>query len=102
MSWTIVLQIAVILTTLLAGGGGLSAYLGRSKVHAEATAVLTGISTRQIEGLQADLERVQTRQHTLERAMISHQRWDVMVIRKLEQLGDTTIGDPPDLWGGPV
>lgn len=98
MNWTVIFQVAVLLASVGAGGGIFSAILGRSKVHAEATAVLTGISTKQIEKLQADLEKTQLKQHKLERAFYAHQRWDVMVIRKLESLGETTIEDPPELW----
>lgn len=97
MNWSVVFQIAVLLASLGAGGGIFAGIFQRSKVHAEATAVLTGISTRQIEKLQSDLEKTQAKQHKLERAFFVHQRWDLMVLRKLESFGVDDVGDPPDM-----
>lgn len=97
MDWTIIFQVAVLLASVGAGGGIFKAVFDRSKVHADATAVLTGISTNQITKLQVDLEKLQERQHKLDRAMYSHQRWDLMVLRKLESFGVTDVSDPPDL-----
>jgi hypothetical protein len=98
MTWTVIFQVAVLLASLGAGGGVFTAFLGRSKVHAETTAVLTGISAKQIEQLQSDLEKTQNKQHSLERALYAHQRWDIMVLKKLESVGVTDIPDPPDIW----
>ncbi len=98
MSWTVIFQIAVLIASLGAGGGVITAFVGRSKVHAEATAVLTGISSNQIKQLQAELEKMQSKQRILERALYAHQRWDINVLRRLETMGVTDIGDPPDLW----
>jgi hypothetical protein len=98
MTWTVIFQVAVLLASLGAGGGVFTAFLGRSKVHAETTAVLTGISAKQIEQLQSDLEKMAEKQHLLERALYSHQRWDLLVLKKLESYGATDIPDPPDIW----
>lgn len=98
MNWSIVFQVAVLLASLGAASGIGTAVFQRSKVHAESTAILTGISTRQIEKLQADLEKLQARQHKLDRAMFAHQNWDLAVLRKLESFGEVNIPDPPDLW----
>lgn len=98
MTWAVVFQAAILIASLGAGGGVFTAFLSRSKVHAETTAVLTGISAKQIEQLQADLEKTQNKQHILERALYAHQRWDIMVLKKLETFGATDIPDPPDLW----
>ena len=98
MTWTLIFQIALLLASIGAGGGVFTAFLGRSKVHAETAAVLTGISSKQIEQLQADLDKMQNKQHTLERALYAHQRWDLMMLRKLESFGAEDIPAPPDLW----
>jgi NADP-dependent 3-hydroxy acid dehydrogenase YdfG len=100
MSWSIIFQVAVLLASLGAASGIGSAVFQRSKVHAESTAILTGISTRQIEKLQADLEKLQSQQHKLQRALLAHQRWDTMVLRKLESVGVMDITDPPDIFLG--
>ncbi|SRR6266536_135886 len=98
MEWTVIFQIAVLLASVGAGGGIFKAVFDRSKVHAESTAILTGISTKQMEKLQSDLEKLQARQHRLDRAMFAHQKWDLLVLRRLESYGAVDVPDPPDLW----
>lgn len=100
MNWNVIFQVAVLLASVGAGGGIFTAFLGRSKVHAEATAVLTGISSNQIKDLQKDLERMQTQQHRLQKALFAHQAWDLNMMRRLDALGITDMPTPPDIFLG--
>lgn len=103
--WQAISQAVALILSMGAGGGLFKVIVSRSKVQAGAVAIIAETSARQIGQLQKDIDKLRedsettkSRLHQTERAMYAHQRWDVMVIRKLESLGETNIGDPPDLW----
>ena len=89
------------IVTLFSSGALVLAYKawhGRSKVKADGAASLSDAAIRQVDDMARDLAAAKTDIRNFRRTLIEHQRWDMKVIRRLEELGVTDIPDPPELW----
>ena len=98
MNWTTVFQIAVLLGGSGAIGAGVQSFAARRKVKAEGEASLSDAAMRQLSELQVDFEALKKENREFKLALRAHQRWDNMVILRLQQLGVDDIPDPPELW----
>lgn len=98
MQWTTVFQVAATLVASGALGGGISAIVGRKKVHAETTVSLSDAAMRQVNEIQHDMDEVKTENRELKRALVGLQRWAISANRRLQQLGVEDFPVPPELW----
>jgi hypothetical protein len=59
---------------------------------------LSEVSIKQVDAMQQDLAEAKNELRQFKAALYEHQRWDAMVIQRLNQAGETDIPSPPELW----
>ncbi|WP_063023783.1 hypothetical protein [Nocardia niwae] len=91
-------EMLVLLTGSSAATAIINGVMGRRKVKIDATAALSEVSIKQVEAMQQDLAEAKNELRQFKSALYEHQRWDAMVIQRLNRLGDTDIPNPPELW----
>ncbi|MFE7745368.1 hypothetical protein [Nocardia sp. NPDC057455] len=91
-------EMLVLLTGSSAATAVITGVMGRRKVKIDATSVLSEVSIKQVEAMQTDLTEAKNELRQFKAALYEHQRWDAMVIQRLNRLGDTDIPNPPELW----
>ncbi|WP_040829806.1 hypothetical protein [Nocardia jiangxiensis] len=96
--WQIVFQVASVTGFSGALVYGVRAVMDRKKIRVDNTQVLTGISMKQVNEWQEDMETMKTRMRRYEQALWTHARWDRMVVDRLAKLGVDDVPDPPELW----
>jgi hypothetical protein len=94
----------VVFSTLIALGGStvlaqaLKAFTDRRKVKVDAADVVSDSALAQLARMEKRLNYVEDENIAFRRALKEHERWDRMVIAKLDSLG-VTVPTAPDLWG---
>lgn len=87
---------------VVGGSGALGALVkgvfSRPGKKADATAVLSEASIRQVESMQEDLNAAKEQIHEFQKALWAHQKWDMYVVAELHKQGVVDIPPPPDLW----
>jgi hypothetical protein len=73
-------------------------FMGRRRVKIDASAALSEVSMKQVNEMQKDLADSKAELRQFKAALYEHQRWDMMVIQRLNALGDTDIPNPPELF----
>lgn len=74
------------------------AFLQRRKVSAETTDVLSDTALAQLASMRTDLDKAMETQRKFRQALFEHEKWDRMVVRRLDSLGVSDVPPPPDLW----
>lgn len=104
MNWQTVFSLIVAVASSTVLTQGVQAIIQRRKVKVDATEVLSDTALSQLAAMKADLrearddvDKMRDEQRAFRKVLYQHEKWDRMVIAKLDSLG-VPVPDAPELW----